>query len=129
MGRARDANLVVKAMRQALTAPGAHEVELFHSDQGVEYAAHEYRKVLKTAQITRSISRVGNCYDNAHMESFFHTLKTECAELTMLKTAKQIMTEISRYIDYYNHRRRHSSLGYLSPVDFEAKLGLAECVH
>lgn len=119
----RNVSLVEKALRQALKVEHASHVEWFHSDQGAEYTAHAYREMLDRAGIGRSVSRVGNCYDNAHMESFFHSLKIERIYRQPLRTVREAMRTVNQYIDYYNDKRRHSSLGYLSPSEFEATLG------
>jgi transposase InsO family protein len=76
--------------------------------------------LLKANSMERSISRKGNCYDNAHMESFFHSLKTEMIYFQHFISAKVGMDKVRAYIEYYNNKRKHSSLGYLSPVQFEA---------
>lgn len=90
---------------------------VFHSDQGVQYCSSEVRGLLNTLQITQSMSRKGNCYDNAFAESFFHSLKNELFE-EKFKTIAEAKKEIFAYINWYNFERIHSSLGYLSPVDY-----------
>ena len=93
---------------------------IHHSDQGVQYASHDFRTTLKTAAIQQSMSARGNCYDNAVVESFFASLKTEEVEDKYYETPQQAKTSIFSYIEgFYNPKRRHSSLNYLSPNDFE----------
>ena len=96
---------------------------LHHSDRGVQYACGDYRKLLEKHGIECSMSRRGNCYDNAVMESFFGTLKTELVHQNHYAMHAQAKASIFEWIEcWYNRRRRHSSLGYLSPEAFEAKL-------
>jgi len=93
---------------------------LHHSDRGSQYASGNYQKLLRDHQITCSMSRKGNCWDNAVMESFFATLKTELIYCERFITREDAKSKIFDYIEmFYNRKRRHSSLGYKSPVDFE----------
>jgi transposase InsO family protein len=103
---------------------GAAGSELVHhSDRGVQYACDLYRDLLQRHGITRSMSRPGNCYDNAVVESFFGTLKTELVHRTRYRTRAQARASVFEWIEcWYNRRRRHSSLGYLSPEAFEARI-------
>ena len=90
-----------------------------HSDRGSQYASNDYRAALGAEGIVCSMSRRGNCWDNAVIVSFFGTLKTELAEVTW-PTRAAAVAAVTDYIDvFYNRRRRHSSLGYISPVAFE----------
>jgi len=91
---------------------------IHHTDRGGQYAAKAYRKVLSRAEMLQSMSRAGDCYDNAFMESCFGTIKNEL-EMTKYKNMKQALRELTEYIHYYNTARRHSSLGYLTPAQFE----------
>ncbi len=96
---------------------------LHHSDRGVQYACQLYRAVLARHGITASMSRAGNCYDNAVLESFFGTFKTELVHRTHYATRAQARASVFEWIEcWYNRRRRHSSLGYLSPESFEAQI-------
>ncbi len=97
---------------------------LFHSDRGVQYACNEFRDLLaKNLLVTRSMSRKGNCWDNAVAESFFKTLKAECVYQNKLETKQQAALLIFEYIEiWYNRKRLHSALGYTSPQDFEKQL-------
>lgn len=93
---------------------------IHHSDQGVQYASYDFRSALKTKGIRQSMSDKGNAYDNAVVESFFATLKTEEVQDADYQTRRQARTSIFSYIEgFYNSKRRHSSLGYLSPDEFE----------
>ena len=97
-------------------APGL----LFHSDRGVQYASERFRSQLAASGITASMSRRGNCYDNARAESFFSTLKLEHTYRHDFADHDQARQQTFEWIEaFYNLRRRHSSIGYLSPVDFE----------
>lgn len=90
---------------------------IHHSDRGVQYASTSYRAILARHGITQSMSRRGNCHDNAPMESFFGSLKTELVHRTRFRTRAEARQAIFRWIEtYYNRRRRHSSLGYLTPA-------------
>ena len=119
MSEARDARLVCRALMQATVRRHGKSAKWFHSDQGVEYGSHGHRGILQAQQTSRSVSRRGNCYDNAHIESFFHSLKTEMVYFQAYDSMEAGMQSIRKYIHYYNTRRRHSALGYLSPIQFE----------
>ena len=93
---------------------------VFHSDRGVQYASHDFRKVLKQKGFVQSMSGQGNCYDNAIMETFFHTLKTELIYFERYQTKEDARRSIFEYIEvFYNRVRRHSVLNYKSPTKFE----------
>jgi len=93
---------------------------LWHSDRGSQYAADSHRKLLKQHGIQQSMSRKGNCWDNAVSESFFHTLKTECVNHEKYASREEATKSIFDYIEvFYNRQRLHSSNGYLPPVAFE----------
>ena len=96
---------------------------LHHSDRGSQYACELYRSILAEHGMTASMGRPGNCYDNAVAESFFGTLKSELVHRTHYRTRAEAMTSVFEWIEcWYNRRRRHSSLGYVSPEAFEAQL-------
>lgn len=116
------ADLTLKALDMALGQRNPGSELLHHSDRGSQYAAREYQALLKRHGITVSMSRKGDCWDNAPMESFFGKLKTERTHHKDYRTRKEAKADVFDYIEvFYNRRRRHSSLGYLSPAEFEAK--------
>jgi transposase InsO family protein len=116
-------SLVNAAMRMALERRQPVGGLIHHSDRGCQYAARIYQTLLSSCGVQASMSRVGCCYDNAMMESFFATLKRELVHRRSYKTREEAATEIFKYIEgLYNRKRRHSSLGYLSPQAFEAQL-------
>lgn len=124
MSDTMDTALVVAALRMALLTRQPPAGLLHHSDQGGQYTATAYLDSLQSVQAELSMSRAGNCYDNAVVESFFSTLKTECVTgvFTSRATARSVIFE---YLEvWYNRQRLHSTLGYCSPVDFELRLSL-----
>ena len=103
------------AVRREHPAPGL----IFHSDRGIQYADKRFRKLLKKHKMKQSMSGKGNCYDNAVAESFFRTLKSELIYRINLTTRQVARQRIFEYVEItYNRFRRHSTLGYLSPVDY-----------
>jgi transposase InsO family protein len=118
-----DRRLVLAALQMAIDArrpaPGAL---VHHSDRGVQYACDDYRRALQDAEIAPSMSRKANCWDNAVVESFFSTLKQELVYRTTFADLDAARAAIFEYIEsFYNRRRLHSSLGYLSPVEYEKR--------
>jgi putative transposase len=114
------AALCVCALRMAVQTRHPRLGLVHHSDRGVQYASDEYRAALDQIGATPSMSRRANCYDNATMESFWSTLKGDCLEHLRFATRRQAQLAIFDYIEtFYNRSRRHSSLGYTSPVAFE----------
>jgi transposase InsO family protein len=126
MGERIDRALVLEALRKALACRADVRDLIHHSDRGSQFASGDYRAALDEAKITCSMSRRGNCWDNAVMESFFGTLKQELLYELPLQTRAGTRDAVAEYIeDFYNVRRRHSSLDYLSPIEFELKHGAA----
>lgn len=120
MGPWIDTELILAALRMALARHPAPPGLLFHSDRGVQYASSAYRQALAQAGLLASMSRKGNCYDNAAMESFWSTLKLELIYRRDFQNSREARSEIFDYIEtFYNTQRAHSALGYLSPIDFE----------
>lgn len=115
----RNAELTKSALRMALTRHKPQSGCLFHSDQGIEYAAHEYRDMVINAGLVRSMSRKGNPLDNATMESFFHTMKAELIHHCLFENEIAAVAHIVEYIEFYNRERLHSGINYHSPVNYE----------
>lgn len=110
--------LVLKALRAAVRARRPTADLIHHTDRGGQYAGHEYRRMLQRSSMRQSMSRAHNCYDNAFMESCFGTIKTEL-QMTEYESYDDALRSLTEFIDYYNISRLHSSLGYLTPNQFE----------
>jgi putative transposase len=118
-----DAQLVIAALRMALTQRCPRQSLIIHSDRGAQFASTVYRQLLTRHRLLASMSRKGNCYDNAFIESFWSTLKYELVYHQRFATYAAARTAIFDYIEtFYNRSRLHSSLDYLSPINFESKL-------
>lgn len=112
---------MVKAMlRRAFARLGPQDKPILHSDQGWQYRMPLYREALEQRALVPSMSRRGNCLDNAVMESFFGTLKSEFYHLNQFRDLNELQTGIRRYIHYYNHERIRLKLGGLSPVEYRS---------
>ena len=112
----------LQALARAMVKRGYPNGVIHHSDRGVQYASGEYRRQLRQNGLIASMSRKGNCYDNAAMEAFWSTLKREALDQSDRWTNDRVRRELFEYIEaVYNRSRLHSSLGYRSPVDFEQK--------
>jgi transposase InsO family protein len=118
-------DLVISAFHMAYNARKPEDGFIFHSDRGVQYASKEFRRLHNVRGALQSMSGRGNCYDNSPAESFFKTLKTEEVYWKRYRTKAEAKMELFRYIEgFYNTRRTHSSLGYISPKQFEIKYKL-----
>ena len=113
--------LTTAALTMAVTHRRPAHGVVHHTDRGSQYAATKYRELLAAHGLTASRSRRGNCWDNAVVESFFHTLKTEHVHHQRYRTREEARQDIFEWIEvFYNRVRRHSALGYHSPAEFEA---------
>ena len=115
-----DEALAEKALNMAVSRRRPQAGFLHHSDRGCQYTSQAYRKRLEQVGAVVSMSRKGNCWDNAAMESFFGTLKEECMGETIYASHEQARSALFEYLEiYYNRRRRHSAIGYVSPLVYE----------
>jgi putative transposase len=120
------AQLVADALIMAIWRRGKPDALLHHSDQGSQYTSDQFQRLMADNGVTCSMSRSGNVWDNAAMESFFSSLKTERIGKKVYRTRDEARADVFDYIErFYNTVRRHSTIGYLSPVEFERKVGLA----
>ena len=114
--------LVEDALKMAIDRRSPPSGMIHHSDRGVQYAARSFQGLLDQHDIECSMSRKGNCYDNAVKESFFHTLKTELCDHEQYRTREEARASVFDYLEvFYNRERLHSTIGYLSPLDFEVR--------
>jgi putative transposase len=126
MSAVMTAQLVTDALAMALWRRGKPEALLHHSDQGSQYTSEQFRRLMADHGIVCSMSRSGNVLDNAAMESFFSSLKTERTAGKLYRTRDEAKADVFDYIErFYNTKRRHSTIGYLSPMEFERQAGLA----
>ncbi len=117
--------LVCEALQMTIDQRGAVCGALLHSDQGIQYASGAYQQQLEKYRLICSMSRKGNCWDNAPMESFYHSLKTEWVKFEDYRTRAEARSSLFHYIElFYNRQRRHSSLNNQSPMAFEAATGV-----
>ena len=119
LGTSASAGLVVRAMKTAVQQRRPQRGIIFHSDQGVQYASERFRTQLRLLGIKQSMSRRGNCWDNAPIESYFATLKKELIYTREWPDLRGLKEALSNYADFYNHQRLHSTLGYRSPDEYE----------
>jgi putative transposase len=117
--------LAIAALTPALSRVPHRATLLHHSDRGVSYASDRYRALLARYRITASMSRTGDCWDNAPVESFFSSFKAEASPDHPWLDHHAALTAIREYVDFYNHRRLHSTLNYQTPVAFEARMARA----
>lgn len=115
----RDAALTTTALQYAARRRKPSSPVIFHSDRGIEYAAHHYKAAIAKLRFTQSMNRPGKMNDNAHMESFFHSLKSEFLFGKIFHTDQDLRQALTHYMPFYNQQRLHSSIGYLSPLNFE----------
>lgn len=119
LGRNKDAQLTVCAFNHALHNRAPEPGLIFHSDRGIEYAAYAFKTRLAAYGVRQSMNRRGRPTDNAHMESFFHSMKSDVMHGQQFSSDQELYRTIRSYIAYYNGSRLHSSLDYQSPVDYE----------
>jgi putative transposase len=124
-GSRQTTSLIINALQMATTRLHKNDKVILHSDQGSQYSSYDYTKFAKKYHIVLSMSRRGNCYDNAVAESFFKTLKKELVRKQIFHNREIATSKIFEYIEmFYNAKRRHSYLGYLSPNEFEKRYNL-----
>ena len=120
LARTRTTEVTLRALKRAIALREPRPGLLFHSDRGIEYSAYGYQDFLRARGIVPSMNRPRNCQDNAHMESFFHSMKAELTHRRSFTSDAELNATVAGYIDrFYNEKRIHSSLGYHSPVEFE----------
>jgi transposase InsO family protein len=120
LGRHKDARLTLTALNHAVANRRPRPGIIFHTDRGIEYAAYAFQARLATLGFVQSMNRPREITDNAHMESFFHSMKTDVVHGASFVSADEVAPLLRRYFPYYNRVRLHSGLGYRSPVDYEA---------
>ncbi len=126
MSAAMTAQLVTDALTMAIWRRGKPDALLHHSDRGSQYTSEQFQRLMADHGVTCSMSRSGNCWDNAAMESFFSSLKTERIARKVYRTRDEAKADVFDYIErFYNPKRRHSTIGYMSPMEFERMTGLA----
>lgn len=113
--------MLEKALKRFITSKKGRKKLILHSDQGWQYQMNHYQQNLKDHNIKQSMSRKGNCYDNAVMENFFGILKSECFYTQRFKSVEQLEDELHKYIDYYNHKRIKLKLKGLSPIEYRTQ--------
>jgi putative transposase len=117
--------LVIKAFERVVAGGDVKAETIVHTDRGSQYASNNFRALLKTNECRQSMSRRGNCWDNAQAESFFSRYKAELLEDGMFESVEQARSETFSYVEgYYNRVRRHSALGYKSPDEFEREINI-----
>lgn len=122
MNHRMSTDLVISALKMAHYHTNPKSQVLLHSDQGSQFSSYDWSLALKTYNIKPSMSRRGNCYDNAVVESFFKTLKKEAVRKHVFSTREEAKQALFAYIEmFYNTKRRHSYLGYISPIEFEKR--------
>ena len=117
----RDARLTLRALSRAVRQREGSIPEVFHSDRGVEYLSYRYRQRLSRLGIEQSVNRPRRMNDNAHVESFFGSLKADWYHGQQYLSDNKLRDTVRSYMEFYNHQRLHTALGLRTPVDFEAK--------
>ena len=126
MSATMTAQLVTDALMMAIWRRGKPDALLHHSDRGSQYTSEPFQRLMAEHGVTCSMSRSGNCWDNAAMESFFSSMKTERVARKVYRSRDEARADVFDYIErFYNSKRRHSTIGYISPMEFEMKAGLA----
>ncbi len=116
----RTTELTITALKNALRKRRTTEQVIFHTDRGIEFTAYKFQALLKDNNLLSSLNRAGHCTDNAHMESFFHSLKAELIRGRRYKTKQELRLALNSYINqFYNHHRLHSGIGYIPPAKYE----------
>jgi len=118
----KTSNTVYKAWLKATSNRTPKTDHTFHSDRGIQYASDQFSEIFNNSKMNQSMSRKGNCWDNAVAESFFKTIKYECLNRINFNNSLQLFYCIKEYIDWYNTKRLHSSLGYITPLEKEVQL-------
>jgi putative transposase len=130
LARSRTSSVALRALKRAIALRKPKPGLIFHSDRGIEYSSYEYQSFLRSCGIVPSMNRPRNCQDNAHMESFFHSLKAELTHKRVFTSEDELGATLAGYIDrFYNQKRIHSSLGYHSPVEYERLASASRSVH
>ncbi|MDA6130745.1 IS3 family transposase, partial [Escherichia coli] len=120
VSRRNDLKLVIDTLKKAKKKRNVKGI-LLHSDQGFQYTSRQYNNLIKKYQMKASMSRKGNCWDNACMENFFSHFKTECFYLYSFKTAQEVKDALNQYMRFYNHQRFQKKLNYLSPYQYRTQ--------
>jgi len=124
-GHRQTTSLIISALQMSVKRLNKDASVILHSDQGSQYSSYDYKQIAEKHNIILSMSRRGNCYDNAVAESFFKTLKKELVRKHIFQTRELAASQIFEYIEmFYNSKRRHSYLDYLSPNEFEKRYNL-----
>jgi transposase InsO family protein len=121
-GKRKDVRLTLRALDRAVRNRRPRQGLIFHTDRGIEYAAGVFKQRLADLGITQSMNRPGKVTDNAYIESFFHSMKSEAIHGERFSEDREIEAVLRRYVPFYNHARLHSSLNYVAPATFEKQL-------